>query len=98
MVGHEHVLVADFLVGLDGFDHVDVTLVGVDLDEVVAVAADVAEVDVEDLVAGAEVADDVVDLGSGVGEHLGDGSLAEVEAVVGAFFDSDEVLKTVDRA
>ena len=35
----------------------------------------------------AEVADDVEDLFSGIGEHLGDGALAEVEAVVGALLD-----------
>ena len=60
VIGHEHVGIADLFVDVDGFDEIDVALVGEDFDEVVAMAADVAEVYVEDLLAGAEVADDVV--------------------------------------
>ena len=67
MVGHDHVLVADFFVDLDGLDEIDVAFIREGLDEIVAMAADVAEVDVEDLVAGAEVADDVEDLLAGIG-------------------------------
>ena len=47
VVRHNHVFVADFLVDLHGFDEVDVAFIGEGFYEVVAVAADVAEVDVE---------------------------------------------------
>ena len=61
VVGHEHVGIADLLVHLDRLHEIDVAFVGKDLDEVVAMAANVAEMDVEDFFARAEVADDVED-------------------------------------
>ncbi len=96
VVRHDHVLVADLFVDLHRFDEVDVAFIGEGFDEVIAVAADVAEVDVEDLVARAEVTDDVEDLFSGIGEHFGDRALAEVEAVVGALLDRDEALQAIE--
>ena len=54
--------------------------------------------DVEDLLAASEVADDVVDFFAGVFEHFGDGSLAEVEAVVGVLVHGLELLEPVDGA
>ena len=98
MIGHQHVLVADFLVCLNSLHHVHVALIGVDLDKVVTVAADVAEVDVEDLVALAKVTDNVVYLLARIGKHFGDSALAKVEAVVGTFLNGDEALQPVDSA
>src|SRR5690348_11085730 len=49
VVGHEHPVVADLAVDLQGAVEVDVAVVGVALLEVVAAPVDVAEVDVEDL-------------------------------------------------
>src|SRR5260370_3900677 len=62
VIGHQHALVSDFFVSLDGLDEIDVAIVGEGFLEVQESAADVAEMDVEDFLARAEVADDVVDL------------------------------------
>src|SRR5439155_10854416 len=66
------------------------------LAEVEESALDVAEVDVEDLLAEPEVADHLEDLPAGVVQHLGDRALAEVQAVVGARVDVDEALQALD--
>ena len=98
MIGHEHVGIADLLVDVNGLHEIDVAFVGIDLDEVVAMAADIAEVHVEDLLARAEVADDIEDFDARILEIFRDGSLAEVEAVIRALLDGDEFLEPVDRA
>src|SRR5207248_9652607 len=85
------------LVGPDRLPHVHVALIGVDLPEVVAAAPDVAEVDVDDLPAGAEPPDHVEDLFPGPLQQLTDGPLAEVEPVVRALPDPDEPLEALDR-
>ena len=63
VVGHHHVRIADLLQRPHHVEHVHVAFVREHLLEVVATAADVAEVDVEDLPARPEVADHVVNLG-----------------------------------
>ena len=98
VVGHQHVGVADLLVDVDGFDEIHVAFVGIDFDEVVAMAANVAEMHVENLLARAEVADDVEDFDVGIFEIFGDGSLAKVQAVIGALLNSDELFESVDGA
>jgi hypothetical protein len=92
VVGHHHALVADFLQGPHDRDHVHVAFVGEDFLEVVAAATDVADVDVEDLLPRAEVADDVVDLGRRLLQHLGGRAQAQVQPVVRALLDGDEAL------
>ena len=82
MVGHKHVGITNLLVHLDGLDEIDVAFVGVDLDEVVAMAANIAEMNVEDFLARAEVADDVEDLRAWIFEVFRDGPLTEVQAVI----------------
>src|SRR5262249_3689702 len=57
-----------------------------------------AEMDVEDLLARAEEADDVEDLLARFLEHLRDGALTEVEPVIGILVDGDEPLQAVDRS
>ncbi len=59
---------------------------------------DVPEVHVEDLAALAEPADHVEDLTGWVVEHLGDGALAEIEAVIGALVHLHEPLQPLDGA
>ena len=79
VVGHQQVRVADLFVHLYGPDEIDVALVRVHFHEIVAPPADVAEMHVEDLLARAEIADQVVDFLAGVVEHLGHRALAEVQ-------------------
>lgn len=62
MIWHQHVGIADFLVHFDRFHEIDITFIWEDLDEVIAMSANVAEVYVEDFFAGTEVSDDVEDL------------------------------------
>src|ERR1700722_7165222 len=96
MVGHEHVLVAHFFVDLKSFDKVNVPFIRIGFDKVVAMAANVAEVHVENLISRAEVANHVEDLSAGVGKHLADGALAKIEAVIGILLNLDEPLDPID--
>src|SRR5207302_3111010 len=57
VIGHHHPVESDFLVHPHRLQHVDVAVVDERLLEIQEAAADVAEVDVEDLPAAAEVAD-----------------------------------------
>src|SRR5207302_10161858 len=98
VAGHQKVGVAHITVHLDCLYEIDVALVRERFDEVVAMPANIAEMDVEDLFAGAEVTDYVIELLTRLVEHLGDGALAEIQPVIGAFFDGDEFLESVDRA
>src|ERR1700722_7271395 len=98
MVGHEHVLVAHFFVDLKSFDKVNVPFIRIGFDKVVAMAANVAEVHVEDLISGAEVANHIEDLSAGVSKHLAAGALAKIEAVIGILLNLDEPLDPIDSA
>ena len=98
VVGHDHVAVAHLLEGAQRLEHVHVALVGEHFHEVAEAALDVAEVDVEDLVALAEVADHVVDLRGRVLQRLREAAEAEVEAVAGALVEVDQLLEPVHHA
>ncbi len=87
VVGHHHAVVADFLVDAHRLQHVDAAVVDEGLTEVQESAVDVAEVHAEDLLARAEVADDVEDLLARLLELLGDRALAEIQTVVGILLD-----------
>ncbi len=54
--------------------------------------------DVEDLLAAAEIADDVEQFGARIGQVFRHCALAEIEAVPGAFIHGDEALHAVDGA
>src|ERR1700730_9608250 len=96
VIGHKHVRIVDFLVDPDGFHEIDVALVWVNLQKIVAVAANVPEMNVEYFLSRSEVTDDVKDFLPGVCQHLRNRSLAEVEAVEFAFLDGDELLQALD--
>src|SRR5580658_2856484 len=98
MIGHEHILIPDFLVHLDRFHKIDIAFVREDLHKVIAVPANVAKVYVEDLLALTEVADHVEDLHAWILKILGDSSLAEVQSMIGALTDRDELLQPIDGA
>jgi hypothetical protein len=49
VVGHQQIRISDFTVHPDHFDEIDVTLVRVDLNKVVAMPANVAKVRIENL-------------------------------------------------
>src|SRR5262249_8782956 len=66
--------------------------------EIQEAAVDVAEVDVEDLAAAAEITDHVVDLLAGFFEHLGNGALAEIQTVIFAGDDVEELLEAIRAA
>ena len=58
VVGHQHVGIAGAVKDPRQLVHIDIALVGPDLDEVAQAPLDIAEVDVEDLLAIGEVFDD----------------------------------------
>src|SRR5271154_1388242 len=70
MIRHQHPVVADFLVGSNGADHVHVAIVGKSLAKVEKAAFNIAEMDIEDLFPLAEIADDVVNFLVRILEHL----------------------------
>ena len=48
MVGHHHVRVFDLSIRQHRFDQIDIALVGIHFDEIIALPSDVPEVDIED--------------------------------------------------
>ena len=98
MIGHKHVGITNLLVNLDRFDEVDISFVGEDLNKIVSVATDVAEVHIEDFLASAEISNHIKNFHPWVVEIFGDGSLAEVKPMVNAFLNGDEFLEPVDSA
>ena len=70
MIRHQHIGITDFFVHLDRFDEIHITLIRVYLHEIIAMAANVAEMYVEYLVAGTKIANDVEDLHAGILEHF----------------------------
>src|ERR1700720_1094963 len=97
VVGHQHARIANLFVNLDGLHEVDITFIRVYFDEIVAMAANIAEVHIEDLLPHTEVTDHVKNLLAGVLEHLGYRALAEVEPVVWTLLDGDELFQAVRR-
>ena len=81
MVGHQHIGVVRAVEDLCELMHVDIALVGPDLDEVVEATADIAKVHVEDLLALREVFDDRRQFLTGVFQAFGSDAAAEVKAV-----------------
>src|SRR5581483_6252735 len=99
MIGHQEILIADFAIDFQRLDEIHIALVRKHLgDEIVAAAADIAEMDIEDLLAAAEPADHIADLVIGMIEALGYGALAEVQPVIGAFVQGDELLEATNGA
>src|SRR5580658_3865824 len=98
VIGHKHVWITDLLINLDRFDKVDITFVREDLDEVVAVAANVAKVHVENFLASAKISNHIKYLHRWVLEIFGDGPLAKVKAVVSTLLDGDEFLEPIHGA
>src|SRR5262245_39520673 len=97
MIGHHHVRIPDFLVDHHGLDKVDVAFVRIDLLKTVALPANVPEMDVEDLLARTEVTNHIEDFLARILAHYRDGSLAEVQSMVGTLLDGDELFESVDR-
>src|SRR5579864_555062 len=96
MIGHKHVGVTDLLVNLDCFDKVNIAFVRKDLNKIVPVSANVAEVDVEDFFANAKISNHIKNLHRWVFEIFRDGSLAEVKPVVSTLLYGDESLEPVE--
>src|SRR4051812_37103478 len=97
MIRHHHAVVPDLLVNPHRLQHIDVPIVYEGFAKVQEAAADVPEMDVEDLASGSEVADDVENLLAGLVEHLRHGPLAEVQSVIRIVGNRDEALETVHR-
>src|ERR1039457_1287977 len=98
VIRHDHAVVTNLFVDAHGLDHIHVAFVGKGFTEIEEAALDISEVNVEHLVPLAEVADDVKNFHARLLQHLGDGPLAEVQAMVGAGSDFDEVLQALYAA
>src|SRR5262249_10326943 len=97
MVWHQGVGIANLFVNLDGPYKIDASFVRKHLAEAIAMAANIAEVDIKDLIARSEVANHVKDLLARILKHLGYGALAEIKSVIGAFLDTDEFFQPIYR-
>jgi hypothetical protein len=78
MIRHQHIRITDLFVDLDGFYEVNVPLIGINLNKIVTMAPDIAEMYIEYLVARSEVANDVVNLYPWIRQHLRDRALAKI--------------------
>src|ERR1700676_505210 len=84
MIRHQHIGITNFVVHVKGFDEIDIPLVRIHFQEVVSMPANVSEMNIEYLLACAEISNYVKDLFPRIGKHLRDSALAEIKAVVGA--------------
>ena len=98
VIRHAHVLVTDLFERLHIAVHTHHALVRPDLLEFIALANDIAEVAEEDLVARAEVADDVGHLVERIFDALGHTAQTQIDAVVGAGADLDKLFETLEAA
>lgn len=98
MVGHHQIGIIHLFKNLECFDEVDIDLVRVELLKIIAVAADVPEVHVEDLIPHTEIPDHVVNFLAGIIQHFWDRTLAEIQPVMRALFDRAEPLQRVRGA
>src|SRR5215467_343377 len=97
MIRHHHAIETNLLIDAHGLQHIDIAVVDECLLEIQKPSADVPEMDVEDLFASAEVADDIENFFPRFLQHFGHSALAEVQPVIGALFDGDELLETINR-
>src|SRR5262249_2451183 len=98
VIGHDHSVVTDFFVDAHRLQHVHVAVVNERLLEIEKTPANIAEMDVEDFSALAEISNDIEDLFAGIFEHLRDRTLTEIQPVIFARNDLDESLQPGDIA
>src|SRR5579863_9777468 len=85
MVGHQKPVISDLAIDLQRLDEIDIAFIREGFDEIVAVAADIPEMDIEDLAPFAEPADHVTDFLARLLQHLRHGALAEIQPMIWAF-------------
>ena len=98
VIRHYEVLIADFFKYFEHFQKVEIALVRIDLLEIVAAALYVAQVHIEDLLPIAQVPEHGKDFGRGVEEHLSYSTDTEVEPVIRALDQFDELLYPVNSS
>src|SRR5207302_3748624 len=69
-----------------------------DLDEIVAVSSNIPEVHVEYLLPRPEIADHLIDLLAGIGQHFRNCALAEVQPMIRALADADKLFDALHGA
>jgi hypothetical protein len=83
VVWHQHAVISNVSVSLDGPRKIDIAIIREALcNEVVAVPLDISEVDIEDLLTFSEPANYVKDLPSGIVQHFTHSHLEKIEAMV----------------
>src|SRR4051794_32763901 len=98
MVGHQHVRVANLFIELDDLHEVDVALIWIHLYKIVAVTTNVPEMHVEYFLTTSKVANDIEDLRAWILQHLGNRSLAKIQAMVRTLVDANKLLQTINRS
>src|SRR5262249_3587614 len=96
MIWHHHAVETNLFIDTHGLQHIDITVVDERFLKIQKPSTDVPEMDVEDLFASAEVADDIVDFFPRFLQHLRHSALAEVQPVISALFDGYEFLETIN--
>src|SRR5262249_23313045 len=97
MIRHHHAVETNLFIDAHGLQHIDITVVDECFLEIQKPSTDVPEMDVEDLFASAEVADDIENFLPRFLQHLRHSPLAEVQPVIRALFDGHELLETINR-
>src|SRR5262249_40927804 len=96
MIRNHHAVETNLFIDTHGLQHIDITVVDERFLKIQKPSTDVPEMDVEDLFASPEVADDIEDFFPRFLQHLRHSALAEVQPVISALFDGHELLETID--
>ena len=92
VIRHDHSAITYLSVSPQCAGHIHVSFIGESFLEFEIAAADIAKVNVKDFPSLAKVANDVVNLFTRLGEHFRNGTLAEIEPMIGA---GDSLHKTL---
>src|ERR1051325_3252637 len=97
MIRHDHVRITHLPVRQHRLDHIHIPLVRIDLHKIVAMPANVSEVNIEDLLPLPEIPNDVEDFLPRFGEHLADRPLAEIQPVIRTLRNRHKLLQPLHR-
>ena len=96
VIGHDHILVIDFVQSSHNLQHVHVAFVRIDLLKIAPFTANVAEMDVENFLTFSQITNHIVNLTIRVLQHLCHAAQTEIQSVVWAFKDRNEFLQPLD--
>ena len=95
MIGHNHILVANFLKRPQSLEHIHIALIGKHLDKIAKTALDVAEMHIENFLALSKIPDHIIRVRTGIFQALGHTAQAEIQSIVRTIVQIDKLLKPI---